>query len=156
MWRYLVGAVGALLLAGAGMLVFRGGATGERALLPAMPQSVAAASPLPDDVPEASAKTREERRFGRYDKDKDGKITRDEYLASRHKAFAKLDVNHDGMLGFDEWAAKTEAKFATADADHSGAMSPIEFASTAVKRKAPRTKPCGPADKSTPSDDDAG
>lgn len=58
-------------------------------------------------APAASEKTREERRFNRYDKDRNEQISQDEYLASRRKAFAKLDVNGDGRLSFDEWAIKT-------------------------------------------------
>lgn len=92
-------------------------------------------------VPEATDKTREQKRFDRYDKDRDGSITRGEYLLPRTKAFAKLDTNHDGMLSFDEWAVKTENKFAMADKDKSGAMSPAEFLATAVKHKThPRAK----------------
>ena len=94
----------------------------QAALAPAVaaaPRAVAASeaqeAELPDQVPEASPRTREQKRFGRYDKDKDGAITRDEYLQSRRKAYAKLDANRDGVLSFDEWATKTTAKFATAD-----------------------------------------
>lgn len=143
MWRYLAGAVAALLLAGAGMLLFR--STAREPILPAMPQALAQGEPggtLPDSVPEASPKTREQRRFNRYDKDRDGRITRDEYLLSRRKAYAKLDTNGDGRLSFDEWAAKTSAKFASADADRSGAMDAREFATTAVRRKARSAAKC--------------
>ena len=151
MWRYLVGAGGALALAGAGMLLFSGQATPPRALLPAMPAAVAGEEQaLPDEVPAASAKTREQRRFGRYDKDKDGAVTRDEYLAARHKAYAKLDANGDGRLSFDEWAIKATTKFATADGDKSGAMNAAEFATTAVKRKVLALVKCPP----TPAPDD--
>jgi hypothetical protein len=136
MWRYLAGSLATLLLIGAGVLLFGARATTE-AVLPAEPArsaTVQAAEALPDTVPEASPKTREERRFGRYDKDRDGAITRDEYLVSRRKAYAKLDANGDGRLSFDEWATKSTAKFATADRDRSGAMNAVEFATTAVKR----------------------
>lgn len=136
MWRYLVGGLAALLLAGAGVMLFRG--TAREPILPAMPQSVVqdeAGGDLPDAAPEASAKTREEKRFNRQDKDRDGKIAREEYLASRRKAFAKLDTNGDGRLSFDEWAIKTTQKFATADVDKSGAMDRKEFATTAPKRR---------------------
>ena len=144
MWRYLVGGVAALALAGAGMLLFRSSAATEP-LLPAMPQTAAAAAEeteLPDTVPAASERTREQKRFDRYDKDRDGKITRDEYLTSRRKAYAKLDTNGDGRLSFDEWAIKTTTKFATADRDRSGAMTASEFATTAVKRKPKLTPKC--------------
>ena len=139
MWRFLAGGLAALLMAAAAMLWFNGRAKSDP-LLP--PQPVAATGEaladeaLPERVPEASAKTREEKRFDRYDKDRDDAITRDEYLASRRKAYAKLDVNGDGRLTFEEWAAKTSAKFAGADKDRSGRMNRAEFATTAVKRTA--------------------
>jgi hypothetical protein len=148
MWRYLAGGVAALAMAGAGVLIIgRPGA--PAAALPPAPVSAQAgeqdASALPDNVPEASPRTREEKRFGRYDKDRDGAITRDEYMAPRRKAYAKLDVNRDGVLQFDEWAGKTNAKFAGADKDKSGSMTAAEFATTAVKRKArPARAPCPP------------
>lgn len=97
---------------------------------------------MPAEAPRASAATREERRFNRYDKDRDDLITRDEYLASRRKAFKKLDVNGDGKLSFDEWAVRTIDKFETADADKSGKLTRVEFATTAVKRKAPAQPKC--------------
>ena len=142
MWRYLVGGLAALALAGAGMMLFnRGGVS--IAALPAAPLAFAQTADggaLPDSVPEASDRTREQKRFDRYDKDRNGAVTRDEYLLARHKAYAKLDVNHDGTLSFDEWAVKAETKFALADKDKSGAMTAVEFATTAVKRKPPRVR----------------
>jgi hypothetical protein len=39
----------------------------------------------------------------RADKDKNGRIEREELFASRGKAFAKLDKNGNGSLSFDEW-----------------------------------------------------
>lgn len=79
---------------------------------------------------------REARRFGRYDKNRDGRIGRDEYLVNRKKAFAKLDVNGDGRLSFDEYTAKTGQKFANADRNGDGALVAGEFATTAAKPKA--------------------
>ncbi|OYY89204.1 MAG: histidine kinase [Sphingomonas sp. 28-66-16] len=145
MWRYLAGALAVVMLAAGGLLLVNGRAASDR-LLPAMPRQTAGEpAALPDTVPEATARTREEKRFGRYDKDSNGKITREEYLANRRKAYARLDTDHDGTLSFDEWAVKATTKFAGADADHDGAMSPAEFATTAVKRK-PKTKcACPPA-----------
>ena len=90
------------------------------------------------NVPEASQKTREEKRFSRADKDKDGKVTADELLTPRHKAFAKLDLDRNNMLSFDEWAAKTINKFRGADDDHSGWLTAGEYAETAPK---PRKHP---------------
>lgn len=147
MWRYFVGAVSALLLVSAGFLFFRSGAKPDQPLfkpVPAVsPVVQSAAEPLPDAAPAATDETREQKRFDRYDKDRNGKITREEYLASRRKAFAKLDTNHDGKLSFDEWAIRSEDKFAHADADHSGAMTPAEFLTTKVVHKT-RPKPACP------------
>lgn len=157
MWRYAVGGVAALLLVAAGIFLFNTRATTDRAL-PAAPPAVAGDDEGQDDVagivPEATRKTREQKRFGRYDKDRNGAITREEYLTPRRKAFAKLDANHDGTLGFDEWAVKTEARFAEADKDKSGAMSPAEFAATAPKRTIRARCACQPAAKPTGGEDD--
>jgi hypothetical protein len=143
MWRYFAGAGAALLLGLAGMFLFRSSAASDFKL-PAAPPARAAAvtpeDPLPDAAPAASAKTREQKRFDRYDKDRNDAITREEYLLSRRKAYAKLDANHDGRLDFDEWAAKTTAKFAGADGDKSGALTRAEFVATAPKVR-PGTKP---------------
>ena len=157
MWRYFAGGVAALLLAGAGVLLFSGHAGREAPLALANPPAgaaqTAAASAPAKGVPEASPRTREEKRFDRYDKDRDGSVTREEYLASRRKAFAKLDTNHDGTLSFDEWALKTETKFATADKDKSGALTPAEFATTAVKRKTrPLQRNCPPSGTAAPAE----
>lgn len=139
MWRYVAGGVATVLIAVAGWLLFTGRASSDPVLPQAPPRSSATA-PAQDisdpPVPEASERTREEKRFDRYDKDRDDRITREEYLVSRQKAFAKLDVNGDGRLTFEEWAVKTTTKFAAADKDKSGAMDRAEFATTAVKRSA--------------------
>ena len=95
----------------------------------------------PLQAPEASEKTREEKRFSRVDKDKNGKVEREEMLVSRRKAFAKLDANNNGSLSFDEWAVKTITKFNGADKDRSGWLSPAEYATTAPPRK-PRRGSC--------------
>lgn len=143
MWRYLAAGVGGLMLITVGY-IFASSGSAPRSALPAAPALAATGqdSRLPDSAPEASAKTREERRFGRYDKDKNGTITRDEYLASRRKAYARLDTNGDGSLSFDEWSIKTTARFNTADADRNGAMNPAEFATTAPKRRTRQSPKC--------------
>ena len=154
MWRYLAGAGAGALLVVAGMMLqaMRPATVAPLAAMPAASAATAEGQAIADPaVPEATAKTRVEKRFNRYDKDRDGSITRDEYLASRKKAYAKLDTNGDGVLSFDEWAIKAETKFATADADKSGAMNATEFATTAVKRK-PRAKANCP-DKPAPASD---
>ena len=146
MWRYLAGG-GALLSIAAAGYVLVGGENRQASALPPQPQQAVsvAQEPIADsDVPEASPVTREQKRFNRYDKDRDASITREEYLASRRKAFAKLDRNGDGRLDFDEWAVKATTKFAAADADRSGTMNAAEFATTAVKRKTPSRAKCPP------------
>lgn len=109
--------------------------------------AIAPSGSAPADLsaaPEASEKTREERRFNRYDKNRDELVGREEYLASRRKAFARLGANGDGRLSFDEWAAKATDKFAKADADRSASLSRAEFANTAVKRRAAVKANCAP------------
>ena len=141
MWRYFVGAGATLLLVVAGMFLFRSTAAPTPPVPPA--PAAAAALPdedLPDEAPSATAKTREQKRFDRYDKDRNDAITREEYLASRRKAFAKLDTNADGRLAFEEWAAKTTDKFTGADKDKSATLTRAEFLTTAPKRTADRPK----------------
>jgi len=155
MWRYIAGGLAALLLVAVGVLIQSRRATPVAPLLsaPAAGQQAAAvADPLPAEAPAAAEKTREQKRFDRYDKDRDGKVTREEYLTPRHKAFAKLDTNHDGVLSFDEWAAKTEKKFADADKDKSGALTPEEFATTKVQRKSKVRRDCPPARAAAPAE----
>ncbi|RMB36017.1 EF hand domain-containing protein [Sphingomonas sp. PP-F2F-G114-C0414] len=149
MWRYLAGGTAVIALIVAGFVFFNGDAR-PRPLLPAQPISqvggaAVASDPLPDAAPEATDKTREQKRFDRYDKDRDSKITREEYLVQRRKAYARLDVDGDGKLSFDEWAVKATTKFADADRDKSGTMTAPEFATTAVKRKGPARVNCPPA-----------
>ncbi len=154
MWRYFVGAGAALLLAVAGMFLFRGTAA-QNPLVPAAPAAAADApesEALPDEAPSASAKTREQKRFDRYDKDRNEAISRDEYLMSRRKAFAKLDTNSDGKLGFEEWAVKTTGKFGGADRDKSGTLSRAEFLATAPKRRAAKPK-CACPKPAAPAED---
>ncbi len=155
MWRYLAGGVAALLMVGAVMLFLNKRARSD-SVLPALSTAAALAAqadaPLPDTVPEASEKTREQKRFDRYDKDRDGKVTREEYLQARRKAFAKLDRNGDGVLQFDEWAVKAETKFAAADGDKSSTLTAVEFATTAVKRKAARRVKCPERQAAVPAE----
>jgi len=132
MARFLAGAAACFLLLTGAFLLWQSRA--ERGPgLPAAPAprlaSGALAAPLM--APEASAKSREEKRFSRADKNKDGKIETEEVLGARRKAFAKLDTNGNGALSFEEWAAKTIDKFKGADADKSGWLTAVEYASTA-------------------------
>ncbi|WP_157217638.1 EF-hand domain-containing protein [Flavisphingomonas formosensis] len=146
--RWIVSGIGGvLLLVALGIVVWRTSAVAEGPV-PPPPAGVAVASPVAPvpvaDPPQAEEKTREEKRFARYDKDKNGQVGREEYLAARRKAFAKLDTNGDGKLDFEEYAVKTTKKFADADADRSGALTPAEFAKTRVVRKASARCACPP------------
>lgn len=142
MWRYLAGGTGALLLAGSGLVLWQQ----LNASPPLAPPAPAMASRTTElaEPPAATEKTREEKRFLRYDKDRDGKVAREEFLTSRRKAYAKLDVNGDGRLSFEEWSAKTSERFAKADADKSATLTADEFATTRIARKAARPAPCVP------------
>jgi hypothetical protein len=146
MWRFLGGVASALLLVTAGLFIWKAQA-GRQPLIPEMPLAGEAAPMGLADLagpPSASEKTKEEKRFARYDKDKNGAVGRDEYLVSRQKAFAKLDLNHDGKLSFDEYAVKAVVKFAGADRDRNGALTAIEFASTRVVHKIKIKPKCAP------------
>lgn len=147
MRQFLLGAGAALAAAAGGLFLWTGMASVDAPIAPVRAAGSAIAPFAPDPVPEppvASERTREEKRFSRYDKDKNGVIAREEYLAARRKAFAKLDTNGDGRLSFEEYAVKTVAKFTKADADRSGVLTPTEFATTRVVRKAKPRRDCPP------------
>ena len=142
MRQLAAGVAAGLLLAGAGLLLWRGDAEANDPL-PPRAEARADGGDLPDP-PRADERTREQRRFDRYDKDRNSQITRDEYLASRRKAYAKLDADGDGRLSFDEWAIRTTSKFVKADADGSGVLTAAEFATTRVVRKSKPKCDCPP------------
>ena len=145
MLRFLAGAGACLLFVTGAFLLWQGQAQ-EVPLLPeAPPARVVTPSMLLANVvpkaPEATAQSREQKRFARADKDKDGRVAREELLGPRRKAYAKLDADHNGSVSFDEWAVKTIDKFGGADKDRSGWLTPTEFAATAPP---PPKKPrCG-------------
>ena len=145
MLRFLAGAAVCFLLMTGAFLMWQSRAE-EGPRLPDAPAPRAfSASMLSDgkqlDAPEASPKSREERRFSRADRNDDGKIEAEELLSPRRKAFAKLDKNGNGALSFEEWAHTTIDKFNGADADRNGLLTPAEYATTAPK---PHPRPrCG-------------
>lgn len=143
MARFLAGAAACFLLVTGAFLLWQGRAE-ESPLLPAAPPAMATPSMIAPgaapQAPEASAKSREEKRFSRADKDKNGRIEREELVAPRRKAFAKLDTNGNGTLSFDEWAVKTLDKFRGADKDRTGWLTPAEYATTAPPP--PKKKSC--------------
>jgi hypothetical protein len=146
MGRFLAGVASALFLVTAGFFAWTSGWE-EQSLLPEAPAYAASPSVLADNpkAPSAPEKSKEEKRFNRYDKDKDGTITQGEYLLSRQKAYAKLDTNGDGTLSFSEYSVKTRDKFAKADGDRSKGLNRTEFATTKPIRKAKPKPDCPPA-----------
>ncbi len=148
MWRFLGGVVSAMLLMTAGLLVWQAQANKPSPIPLAPTEAVAQPLGMVDlaPPPAASERTREEKRFARYDKDKNGAVGKAEYLLSRQKGFAKLDVNGDGRISFEEYAVKAVVKFAAADRDKNSALNATEFATTRVIRKPAKAKPnCPPA-----------
>lgn len=148
MSRMLAAGMATLLLVAAGLFWWQGRAAQVAAPAPMVapapppqvealpegdPDAVGAAPPMPGA---ASARTREEKRFDRYDRNRDGVITRIEMLGSRTKAFKALDTNGDNLLSFEEWAVATSDRFASADGDKDGKLTREEFAATAPKRSA--------------------
>ena len=152
MGRFLAGIAACLLLVTGGILIWQSKAAGPS--LPQAPSARFAAvapptsgmrlAPIPS-APLADPATKEEKRFVRSDKNKDGRVTLAELIEPRRKPFAKLDLDHDGKLSFEEWAVKTIGKFNDADADRSKTLTTTEFATTAPKVKAKAACSCGPA-----------
>ena len=152
MGRFLAGIAACLLLVTGGILIWQSKAAGPS--LPQAPTARFAAAEEPatgmrlariPNAPSADPATKEQKRFGRADKNRDGRVTLAELIEPRRKPFAKLDLDHDGKLSFEEWAVKTIGKFNDADANRDKMLIPTEFATTAPKRKV--AKPgcsCGP------------
>ena len=142
---FVAGGLSMLLLVAAGLFFWR--AYAQRAdPIPPAPAALAQADARPTPAmlrdparprtpPQATERTREEKRFMRADKDDDGRITRAELLEPRRKAFAKLDTNGDGRLGFEEWATKTIDKFEGADDDNTGFLTTAEYETTKPKTR---------------------
>lgn len=150
--RILLGGLAAMLMLGIGMFWWQGRAQVEEAAPPPMAEPLAsepAESLLPNadpgdmkgpKPPEASELSREERRFFRYDRDRDRKISRNEMLSTRSDAFRKLDKDGNNLLTFEEWAVTTVNRFEGADADGNDELTEQEFATTRPKRKARRPR----------------
>ena len=138
MGRFFAGVAACFLMITGAFLMWQGRAAEPRVLAnaPSPDTAVPVSAPMLASAPvlrapEASPKSREERRFSRADKNKDGRIEAEEILAPRRKAFTKLDKNGNGTLSFDEWAVKTLDKFSGADGDRSGWLTAAEYATTA-------------------------
>lgn len=158
MSRYIAGLTSIVLMITGGFFIWR--AQADRGSMVPPPPTAATTTPmgLADlaGPPVASERTREEKRFARFDKDRNGAVAGEEYLAARRKNFARLDLNGDGKLGFEEYAVKAVAKFAAADKDRNGALNAAEFALTRVVRKSAPKCACRPvmrAPSAAPAED---
>ena len=151
--RIVIGALGALLLLAAGAFWWQGrAADSERGAVPPLAIESAAvgeAEDLPEadpgnmvgpGLPQANEATREQRRFDRLDKDRDGRVTRNEMLSPRVKDFKKLDADGNNLLTFEEWAVATANKFKAADANGDQGLNRAEYATT--KTKTPKKPAC--------------
>lgn len=146
MRQTILGVFVGLILAGVGVFWWEGRAQVEE-LAPPPPEPIEA-EPAPEQLPiadpsdlvgpappEASELTREEKRFFRYDRNRDREITRTEMLSTRSDAFRRLDADGNNLLTFEEWAVTTVKRFEKADGNGDDKLSPAEFATTAPKPK---------------------
>lgn len=151
MSKFLLGAIGALLLAGIGLFWWQGRAETEAGAPPPEPAlEIAVPGPLPSAdarglrgpaPPEASEVSKEQRRFARLDRDVDGRITRNEMMSTRTADFRRLDTDGNNLLTFEEWAVATANRFKGADANGDLWLSREEFWTTRPREPAaPRCK----------------
>ncbi len=153
MRQTVLGVFVGLILAGVGVFWWQGRAQIDQVAPP--PPAAEEGAPGTDELPtadiagmegpappEASELTREQKRFFRYDRDRDRIITRNEMLSTRSDAFRKLDVDGNNLLTFEEWAVTTVERFESADKDSNDRLTPAEFAVTAPKptKKKPACK----------------
>ena len=136
MLRFLTGAGAATLLLLAGFFIWKGVASRAGNPVPAAPVETASAADVPltpGRPPSADARTREQRRFDRADRDNNGNVTVEEMTYQRRRNFQRLDADRNGQLSFEEWAAATLRKFAEADSNNDRALNRAEFATTAPR-----------------------
>jgi len=138
MLRFFTGAGSAALLLFAGFFIWKGMATRAETPVPAAPAEAADAAAedgpvAPGRPPSADARTREQRRFDRADRDNDGRVTVEEMTWQRRRNYQRLDTDRNGQLSFEEWAGATLRKFAEADANRDRALNRTEFATTAPR-----------------------
>jgi hypothetical protein len=139
--RIAVGAFAALLFVSAGLFWWQGRAAIEHGAPPPDLSGPAATGEPPIELPSAGAhgrgaalpgakkalQSKEEKRFSRYDRNRDGSVSRVEMLSTRVKAFQKLDTNHDNLLSFEEWAIRTSDRFRQIDGNGDGVVSRAEL-----------------------------
>ncbi|RDC59991.1 hypothetical protein HME9302_01189 [Alteripontixanthobacter maritimus] len=148
----VLGAFAMLIMVSVGLFWWQGRAQVEEGAPPPMAESetpavdplelpaAEAVDQLGPAPPEATELSREQRRFFRYDRNRDLTISRNEMLSSRTAAFRKLDADGNNLLTFEEWAVATVKRFDGADSDSNRALTQAEFATTAPKKR-PK-KPC--------------
>ncbi|MFM5931187.1 MAG: hypothetical protein ACKOPQ_09785 [Novosphingobium sp.] len=151
--RTVLGAFAALLMVAAGTFWWQGRAALEVGDPPPRLADMPTEEGLPDETgagmkgalpPAASEASKEQRRFDRLDRNRDGKITRTEMLTPRIAGFRKLDKDGNNLLSFEEWAVKTSNRFAGADGNGDGNLDRAEFAKTKPKVRAKPGCNCGP------------
>ncbi len=156
MRQFWAGALAALALSGGGILIWQVQANRTTILPEGRPPPAEGEAPLADEElvlpianaaamkrgpalptagepPEKAKATAEQKRFNRFDRDRDGEITRVEMMSTRTTAFRKLDKNGDNLLTFEEWAVATSDRFAGADKNRDKILSREEFATTKPK-----------------------
>ena len=139
--RIVLGAFAALVLVAVGLFWLQGRAEVEAGAPPPAPPAERPTGLPSADVaglegpapPEATELSREQRRFFRYDRNRDLKITRAEMLSTRTDAFRDLDADGNNLLTFEEWAVTTVQRFDGADADGNRELTQKEFATTAPR-----------------------
>ena len=152
--RLVLGAFCALILVGVGLFWLQGRAEVERGAPPPEPVEIvedtgpeALPSAAIDGMrgpapPEATELSREERRFYRYDRNRDRTITRYEMMSSRTDGFRDLDVDGNNLLTFEEWAISTAERFDGMDTDRNDELTMAEFATTAPKPRSSSSCSC--------------
>ena len=154
--KYIIGAIGAIAALSTGLFIWQTNANAPLVIpneappeievsetLPEADSNAPQFGPEPPSAPKAAKASKEERRFNRYDLDRNEEISRIEMMASRTKAFKKLDVDGNNLLTFEEWAVRTGDKFSKADKDKNLKLSRSEFRTTrgkSSKKKKPKCK----------------
>jgi hypothetical protein len=144
--RVFLGAICTLILVGIGMFWWQGRAEVEQGAPPPLAIPITPTEPeIPvsdaGDLtgpapPEATELSREQRRFFRYDHNRDQIISRNEMLSTRTDAFRNLDKDGNNLLSFEEWAVATANRFDKADRNANRELTPAEFATTKPKKRA--------------------
>ncbi|WP_336986438.1 hypothetical protein [Altererythrobacter aquiaggeris] len=145
--RLILGAILTLAAMGIGLFWMQGRAQTEEGAPPPIPADVIAEDKTPGELPvadaagmtgpappEATELSREQRRFFRYDRNRNLAISRNEMLSTRSNAFRKLDADGNNLLDFEEWAVATANRFDAADRNGDRELSQVEFATTRPKR----------------------